>query len=128
MEKTLKIGEQFILERIVTADDTAARYGSGTLNVLATPALIAFIENTALTLVSPFLSDSESTVGTEISIKHIKATPAGKMIRCTATLEEISGNRLQFRVEAHEGKELIGFGKHTRYVIDVNRFMSKFSN
>ncbi len=50
------------------------------------------------------------------------------MIRCTATLEEISGNRLQFRVEAHAGKELIGFGKHTRYVIDVNRFMSKFSN
>jgi fluoroacetyl-CoA thioesterase len=128
MERRLKAGERCVLQRIVTDDDTAARYGSGNLHVLATPALVAFMENTALTLVSPFLSDSESTVGTEISIKHVKATPAGKTIRCTATLEEISGNRLQFRVEAHEGKELIGFGEHTRYIIDVERFMGKLAD
>ena len=128
MEKTLQTGEQLLLERMVTDDDTAARYGSGNLRVLATPALVAFMEHTALTLVSPFLSDSESTVGTEISIKHIKATPVGKTIRCTAVLEQITGNRLQFRVEAYEGEGLIGSGMHTRYIIDKDRFMSKLTD
>jgi len=128
VEKTIKAGQQLVLERIVRDEDTAARYGSGHLNVLATPALVAFMEHAALTLVSSFLSDSESTVGTEISIKHMKATRAGKTIRCTATLEQISGNRLQFQVEAHEGEELIGFGKHTRYIIDVERFMRKLAD
>ncbi len=128
MEKTLQTGERLSLERVVSDNDTAARYGSGNLKVLATPALVAFMEHTALTLVSPFLSDSESTVGTEISIKHIKATPAGKTIRCTAILEQITGNKLQFRVEAYEGEALIGFGEHTRYIIDKERFMSKLAD
>lgn len=123
----MKTGQRFVLERKVTAEDTAARYGSGNLDVLATPALVAFMEHTALSMVAPFLSGSESTVGTEIAIRHVKATPAGRMIRCTATLEQVSGNRLLFRVEAHEGEELIGSGTHTRYIIDVDRFMSKLS-
>lgn len=125
MKKTLKTGQQFVLEQRVTAEDTAARYGSGNLDVLATPALVAFMENAALTGVAPYLSGSESTVGTEISIRHLKATPVGKTVRCTATLEEISGNRLLFHVEAREGEALIGSGKHTRYIIDMERFMRK---
>ena len=125
---SLKTGQQLTLEHKVTFEDTAVRYGSGNLEVLATPALIALMENAALDLVAPSLSDSESTVGTEISIKHIKATAAGSLVKCTAILEQINEKQLVFKVEAHEKDELIGFGKHVRYVIDVDRFMSKLTD
>ena len=128
IERSLKSGLQHTREMVVSYDDTAARYGSGDMEVLATPALVAFMENTALNLVAPYLLESESTVGTEISVKHIKATLSGKKVTCKAVLEGIDGNRLNFKVEAFEDKEMIGVGKHTRYIIDVDRFMRKLDD
>lgn len=128
MNKKPEPGKKKTMLRIVEKTDTAAHFGSGHLEVLATPALIGYLENVAMNLVSPFLNDSQNTVGTEISVKHIKATPVGKKISCTATLEQISGRKLVFKVEAHEGKSLIGFGQHTRYIIDVKRFMNALNS
>ena len=127
-ETSLKPGLQHIIEKVVGYNDTAAKYGSGDLEVLATPALVAFMENAALNLVAPYLQESESTVGTAISVKHVKATASGKKVICTAILDEIDGNRLEFNIEAFEDKEIIGFGKHTRYIIDVDRFMRKLAD
>lgn len=128
IERSLKSGLQHTLEMVVAFDDTAAKYGSGDLEVLATPALVAFMENAALNLAAPYLSESESTVGTEISVKHLKATATGKKVTCKAVLEEIDGNKLNFKIEAYEDKEMIGVGKHTRYIIDVDRFMRKLAH
>ena len=127
-DQSLKTGIKHTIELTVTPEDTAASYGSGDLEVLATPALVAFMENAALNLASPFLKESESTVGTEISVKHIKATALGKRVTCTANLKGIDGNRLTFEIKAYEGEEIIGFGDHTRYIIDVDRFMRKLAN
>jgi len=125
MKPALKRGQTLSLERIVSQEDTAARYGSGDLDVLATPALVAFMENTALSLVAPHLPESESTVGIAITLDHVRATAVGRNVKCTAVLEKIEGNRLLFDVTAWDGSNRIGYGKHTRYIIDIDRFMSK---
>jgi len=127
-EISLEIGDKHSIELEVEHKDTASNYGSGDLEVLATPALIAYMESAALNLAAPHLAESESTVGTEISIKHIKATAMGKRVIVTASLKHKEGNKLAFTVEAFEDGECIGFGEHTRYIIDVARFMRKLAN
>lgn len=120
-----KIGTENELEILVTPKDTALAYGSGMVEVFATPALIALLEKTALELAMPFLEEGKNTVGTEINVKHIKATPLGKRVQSHARLIEANGPRLIFEVEAYDEDGLIGKGTHHRYVIDEVEFMSK---
>lgn len=120
----LKIGSENELEIIVTTKDTAKSYGSGKLEVFATPAMIALMEKTALQLAAPFLTKGQDTVGVEICVKHIKATPIGKIVQSYAKLTEIDGEKLIFQVEVYDEKGLIGTGTHKRYVIDEIAFMN----
>jgi fluoroacetyl-CoA thioesterase len=110
----------------VSQEDTAARYGSGSLEVYATPALIGFIEHTSLMAVQPDLEPGYATVGTSVNISHLKATPVGMNVECTATLKEKNGNSLIFSVVAFDETGKIAEGTHSRYIIDENRFMKKF--
>ena len=121
----MKPGLTFTLEKVVTADDTASKYGSGLLEVFATPAMIALMEKTSMELVSPFLSEGQNTVGTEVSIKHFKATSVGSKVQCKACLTKFEGRRLVFEVSARDEEGEIGLGTHTRYIIDNEIFMSK---
>ncbi len=121
MEKGIKL----TVEKNVTPDDTALKYGSGLVEVFATPAMIALMERAALELVRPFLAPGQNTVGVEVNISHIKATPVGEKINCEACLKEIDGKRLVFEVNAWDKKGLIGTGTHTRFIIDTEKFMSK---
>ena len=111
------------LEIIVTVKDTAINYGSGLVEVFATPAMVALMEKTALELVFPHLDKGKNTVGTEISVKHIKATPVGKKVRSIAKLIEANGSKLKFEVEAYDDEGLIGTGIHKRFIIDEKKFM-----
>ncbi len=119
----LETGLEFDLEIIVTPKDTAKAYGSGLVEVFATPAMVALMEKTALQLVAPHLEEGKNTVGTEISVKHIKATPLGKRVQSYAKLVEINGSKLKFEVEAYDEDGLIGTGTHKRYIIDEKAFM-----
>jgi fluoroacetyl-CoA thioesterase len=112
--------------KVVTFEDTAAHYGSGFLEVFATPALLAFMEHTALMLVQPFLDPGYGTVGTTVNITHLKATPVGSNIECTATLTEIDGNSITFNIVVSDETGKIGEGTHSRFIIDEMRFMKKF--
>ncbi len=104
----------------------ANHFGSGLLPVLATPALIAWMENTAMQTVASYLSATETTVGTAIAIKHLKASPLHADIICHATVTEIEGRRIRFEVKAFDQYQtLIGEGTHERFVVDVERFMQK---
>lgn len=123
----LKIGLENELEIIVTPKDTAKAYGSGMVEVFATPAMIALMEKTALQLSSPYLPKGQNTVGTEICVKHLKATTLGQRVQSYAKLIEIDGKKLIFQVEAYDEKGLIGAGTHKRYIIEEREFMKENS-
>jgi len=125
MDFDIKEGISSKKEMYVTENDTASRLGSGNLDVFATPSMIALMENTSKDVVENILPSGFSTVGTEVSIKHIKATPLGMKVRCEAKLEKVEGKKLLYKVEAWDEKGKIGEGTHTRYIINVKDFMNK---
>lgn len=107
----------------VSEKDTAASYKSGIVAVYATPAMIALMENIAHMSVQPFLEEGYITVGTEVNIRHIKATPVGMEVTAESELLEVEGNKLTFKVTAHDEKGQIGLGTHTRYVVNAESFL-----
>lgn len=122
----LQIGLSVTKTMIVQEKDSARNVGSGGLDVFATPAMLAFMENVALEMVRPYLSEGSDSVGTSADVKHLKAAPIGSAISCTATITAIDGARLQFTIECFdEGGDLIGISRHGRYIIDIERFLSK---
>lgn len=109
----------------VRPEDTAARYGSGLVEVFATPALVALMEKTCLRSVLPCLPEGYGTVGTRIETTHSKATPVGMLVTCESELLEVDRRRLVFAVWAHDEKGEIGQGRHERFIIDTAKFMAK---
>ena len=103
---------------VVEHKDTAAVYGSGALEVFATPAMIALMEKTCLESVANKIGESNTTVGIAVNIKHLKASPVGSTIRCDAELVEVDRRRLVFEVRCFEGETLFGEGVHERFVVD----------
>lgn len=109
----------------VTPELTAKAVGSGTLEVLATPILIARMEQAAWTAVSPALEAGSGTVGTLMNVKHLSPTPVGMSVTCRAELTEVEGRRLVFRVTAWDAAGPVGEGVHERAVIQNDRFLDK---
>ena len=109
----------------VIHENTAAVVGSGSLEVFATPMMIALMENAALNTVKPFLAEGEATVGTEISVTHDAPTPIGETVTAEAELIAVDRRKLQFQVQARVGDEIIGKGTHTRVIINEERFLQK---
>lgn len=94
--------------------------------VFATGFLVGFLEWACIKAVNPHLDwPKEQTVGTHIDISHQAATPPGLEVTATVELVEVSGRRLVFEVEAHDGIELISKGRHERFVIDKEKFYAK---
>ncbi len=109
----------------VTKENCASSMGSGTLDVFATPSMIALMENAACKAVEKFLKEGESTVGTGIDVKHTKATPLGDEVTATATLTAVEGRKLTFEVTASDSVGEIGKGLHERFIINIEKFLSK---
>lgn len=121
----LQIGLSHVSTAVVDNSNTARTYGSGGLDVFATPAMIGLMENAAMTAVENDLPEGSSTVGAHISTSHLKPSKLGATIKATAVLEEIDGRKLTFKVSASDDDGLIGEGMHIRYIVDIERFMSK---
>ncbi|HPB02298.1 MAG: thioesterase family protein [Bacteroidales bacterium] len=121
----LQSGLTYSLEKKVTAEDSANTYGSGMVDVLATPAMIAFMEKTCLLLALDHLEPGFNTVGIAVDITHNKATPIGMNMRCIASLLEIEGKILKFHVEVFDDQGKAGAGFHKRAIINVEKFMAK---
>lgn len=125
MIESIKIGLTNREEKLVKTEDTAVVYGSGLVEVFATPAMIAFMERTAMLCVSKFLPQGFTTVGTHVNVTHSKATPIGIMVYCEVKIVEFVGRKLVFEVIASDEEGEIGLGTHTRFIIDEKKFMKK---
>lgn len=115
-------------EITVTKELTAISLGSGDLEVYATPAMIALMEETASESVKPGLEVGQGSVGTCIAIKHLAATPIGMRVRCESELVEVDGRRLVFNITAYDEKDKIGEGTHERFIISNDKFQSKVNS
>ena len=121
----LQIGLSHTSETVVNDSNTARTYGSGGLDVFATPAMIGLMENAAMTAVENDLPEGSSTVGAHISTSHIKPSKMSATVKATAVLKGIEGRKLTFKVSACDDDGLIGEGTHVRYIVDIQKFMSK---
>lgn len=110
---------------IVAEKDTAAVYGSGLAPVLSTPHLIALMENTAQTSLTPHLTAGQSSVGVHIDVRHLAATPVGMEVRIRSEVIDVAWPRVRFSVEAWDAVEKVGEGEHERFIIDSTRFMAR---
>lgn len=124
----LEVGMKYEIDRTVTENDTAAKAASGSVEVLATPVMIAWMEEASLKLVQKELEEGLTTVGTEVNIKHLKGTLVGKTVKVLSVLKEIDRKRLVFDVEVIEDGIVVGNGTHTRFIIDTAKFYEKLKN
>lgn len=109
----------------VNEDNTAKTMGSGTLDVFATPALIALMEETCWRSVADKLDEGCGIVGTRLEVSHTAPTPVGMEVTCESTLTEVDGRRLVFEVTARDAKGVVGEGRHERFVIQNDKFQAK---
>jgi predicted thioesterase len=124
----MELGQTYTQTITVQDKDSAKSLGSGGLNVFGTPAMIALMENTALQMVRPSMPEGSDTVGIEINAKHLKASPIGASITCVAKITAIDGRKISYELTATDGNgNLIGTATHDRFIVDVEKFMSRLS-
>ena len=121
----MNTGYSYTSTTVVNNNNTAKTLGSGDMDVFATPAMVALMENAAMNAVAPHLEEGQTTVGTQISTSHIKASALGATITATAVLTAVDGRSLTFEITARDGENIIGEGIHTRFIVDRERFLSK---
>ena len=124
-DKPIRPGLNAEIEITVTETDTAAHLGSGLVPVYATPALVALMENAAVRALEGYLPEGQTTVGGQIDVRHLAATPVGMKVRARAELLEVNERILTFNVHAWDEEELIGEAKHIRYIVDEDKFMAR---
>lgn len=110
---------------LVEKEDTAAEVGSGSLLVYATPCMVALMEGAACEAIADALGEDKTSVGTELSISHISATPVGLEVRAEAEVTAVEGKIITFRVTAYDEAGKIGEGTHKRCIISSQRFLEK---
>lgn len=111
----------------VTSGNTAIALGSGDMEVFATPALVALMENAAMNAVRGALPEGSTTVGAMIQTSHVKPSAIGETVQATAVLQEIEGRKLTFSVSAVDSQGIVGEGTHVRYIVDRQRFLAKLN-
>lgn len=128
MEIKIPTGVKGEQTKIVSLADTAKAYGSGLAEVFATPAMIAFMEQTAYKSIEAYLPKGYSSVGTSLNVQHKKATLPDREVLCQSEVIAVDGKKVKFVIKVYEGEMEIGTAEHTRYIINSADFMSKTKN
>ena len=121
----IEIGLKHTSELTVTDAVTAIAIGSGDMPVLATPMMIALMENAAMLAVKDKLPEGSTTVGGHIESSHLKPSKVGEKVSATAEVTKVDGKKIEFKVAAYSGDTLLGEGTHLRFIVDRERFLSK---
>ena len=122
--KSIRVGQDGVIEHVVRPEHGADRFQNAGVTVLATPVLCHWFESAAVRAIAGQLEAGEATVGTNLSIEHLKATPIGMQVRVTARVVSAEGRRVNFEVSAVDEMELVARGTHQRVVVDLDRFLA----
>jgi len=125
VESSLVLGKTATVRSTVTEDNTAKAMRSGSLDVFATPMMIALMEQAACECLYDCLDEGQTSVGSSINVEHTKPSPVGAEITATATIEFVFGRRVEFIVTASDVSGEIGKGRHNRSIVDKDRFSKK---
>jgi predicted thioesterase len=125
----MDVGESATLEFTVTEDDTAVALGSGSLEVLATPRMLAWCEAATCAAVDQDLPNERTSVGTRVQLEHVGASAVGAVVRVTATVAYVDGRLVRFQVAAEQGpdQQVVAHGEVTRVVVDRDRFLARLA-
>lgn len=121
----ITVGMKGQTSTLVEREDTALEVGSGSLLVYATPCMVALMEGAACEAIEEAMSDTQTTVGTELSIQHLSATPVGLEVRAEAEVTAVEGKVITFSVKAFDEAGEIGTGIHKRVIVNTQKFLDK---
>lgn len=121
----VETGLKYTSQLIVSKQLTAQSMGSGDMAVLATPAMMALMENAAMLAVAPHLPEGCTTVGGHIAASHLRPSKIGDSVEATATVTKVDGKKIEFKVEARSNGTLLGEGTHLRFIVDRKKFMDR---
>jgi predicted thioesterase len=121
----ITVGMKGTVSTTVEREDTALEVGSGSLLVYATPCMVALMEGAACEAISEALPEEKTSVGIELNISHVSATPVGLDVRAEAEVTAVEGSIITFQVTAYDEAGKIGEGTHKRAVISVQKFLDR---
>lgn len=121
----IEIGAKATYKVIVDKSNTAKTMGSGSLEVFATPSMVAIMEKSSTMAIEKYLEEGSTTVGTALDITHVSATPVGMEVSATAEVIAVNGREISFKVQAFDEVGLIGEGIHKRFIVFAEKFQSK---
>jgi predicted thioesterase len=121
LQPGLKLEKDFIVEE----KHAASHVGSGSVRVLATPWMIAFMEITSRILLDDHLPEGYSSVGTHLDIRHLAPSSLGSTVHVSVEITAVDGNKVSLNVSAKDGEVEVGAGTHERFVIEVERFLQR---
>ncbi len=121
----VEVGARHTWSTTVTADMAADRWGNEGVHVLSTPHLVGLFEQTAVLSIKDLLAPGQSSVGTVVNIRHLKATPVGASVTLTAEVTEVDRRRVTFRVRAEDSGGVAGEGVHERFIVDLEQFLAR---
>lgn len=121
----IRIGMKGEATTVVEREDTALEVGSGSLLVYATPCMVALMEGAACDAIESSLEEGKTSVGTQLNISHISATPVGLVVRAEAEVISVDKNTIVFQITAFDEAGKIGEGTHQRVIISTQRFLEK---
>jgi predicted thioesterase len=121
----IKVGTKGTFKVSVNESNTAKTMQSGSLDVFATPAMVAIMEKASTLALEPYLEEGSTTVGTALDISHVSATPVGMDVSATAEVVSVNGREITFKVQAFDECGLIGEGTHKRFIVFAEKFQNK---
>lgn len=124
----IEVGMKAEVLSLVEREDTAQEVGSGSLLVYATPCMVALMEGAACEAIAEGLDENETTVGIELNIKHLSATPVGLEVRAEAEVTAVEGKVISFQLKAYDEAGLIGEGTHKRCLVNAQKFLERTYN
>lgn len=121
----ITVGMSGCVSTSVEREDTALEVGSGALLVYATPCMVALMEGAACEAIAEAIPEDKTTVGIELNISHLAATPVGMEVRAEAEVTAVEGNIITFSLTAYDEAGKIGEGIHKRAIVTAQRFLDK---